>query len=784
MEVGSQNNTFLNDTANTSFPSRNSLGFNATVLLSEDTDKFAQVFHDIILDFHTICLDGGHFADVVERFCETASNGVLIFNKLSENGNKGGKRIARIKQSLQMERNLFDLILKLHKAEIIAELDDENDDTLLKKIFKKNVHFRKLITVLHWSEEVAFTDPTGFSQLINELNEAGNGHPFVDSVKNRQFAHMDSSFLGNLSDSDWESMERMKKFCFSLLRCGRLQILDELLNKVGLSSLKVFVEVRKALSNPELSTLDFEQENYGFTEARMHFKNMANHLLNLPDEMITPIDQCIWATLGGNLSTLLAHAENVEDIFWSYLNCSVESILDAEVIKAKHVTNLDLLTNLENGEDMRSMENVFRTFFNHIDEPYYKLVCYFAGGLFEKAVDLMYETSVGHELDVDPNRIRLYTHCILLIQNGKYEYNRAKADAVIRGYTKVLTELGLYSTVPYYLSRLDGEEADKEMVKFLYALDRPDERIIVLNVAGEIDTFDVGKLCIKTFEKAKEENSLDEGEVTAEAVAKLQDIWKFLLFFPEKTSIDALVECNNILRKLFVRDRLGEAMELLSISDQNLVVLSEGHLRKLIADNPDDNNIESLVRYVQDQQREYNSYILYLEIMDKFTVWQGKFTTQLPRQPEKMSDTEYARLDAITKNDYERRMKNAQEKLSAHKKSVEEYKNSVISQIHELIEQTSTWMVCCVSETDVQDKEAYKKRKQEIIKVHERYLFYTLTMLIRIYQDTCQDEEAVQVGDLLMNSRYDLHTQLSKENLRKLLKDISKSGHVLSINGE
>lgn len=128
------------------------------------------------MDFHTICLDGGHFSEVVERFCETASNGVLIFNKLSENGDKGGKRIARIKQSLQMERNLYDLILKLHKAEIIAEVD-ENDDSLLKRIFKNNVHFRKLATMLHWSEEVAFTDPTGFSQLICELNEAGTGHP-------------------------------------------------------------------------------------------------------------------------------------------------------------------------------------------------------------------------------------------------------------------------------------------------------------------------------------------------------------------------------------------------------------------------------------------------------------------------------------------------------------------------------------------------------------------------------------------------------------------------------
>lgn len=42
MEIGSQNNTFLNETANTFSKTRNSLGFNATVILSEDKDKFAQ----------------------------------------------------------------------------------------------------------------------------------------------------------------------------------------------------------------------------------------------------------------------------------------------------------------------------------------------------------------------------------------------------------------------------------------------------------------------------------------------------------------------------------------------------------------------------------------------------------------------------------------------------------------------------------------------------------------------------------------------------------------------
>lgn len=111
----------------------------------------------------------------MERLHEIASDGVQIFDRISEGGTKGGRKVANIKESLVKERNAFDLILKLHRAEIIAE---ESDDitSILKRLFKTNVHFRKLVTLLHWSEEVAFADPVGFSQLISEVGEASSGH--------------------------------------------------------------------------------------------------------------------------------------------------------------------------------------------------------------------------------------------------------------------------------------------------------------------------------------------------------------------------------------------------------------------------------------------------------------------------------------------------------------------------------------------------------------------------------------------------------------------------------
>lgn len=74
-----------------------------------------------------------------------------------------------------------------------------------------------------------------------------------------------------------------------------------------------------------------------------------------------------------------------------------------------------------------------------------------------------------------------------------------------------------------------------------------------LQAAEETGVFDVGTLCIEVYNKAKNDNPFLDGQATPESVAKLMDVWKFLLIYPDKTSIEALVECNNVLRGLFGR---------------------------------------------------------------------------------------------------------------------------------------------------------------------------------------------------------------------------------------
>lgn len=100
-------------------------------------------------------------------------------------------------------------------------------------------------------------------------------------MRKGNFAHADSCFTDELSNSDLEGLDRIKRVFFCLLRCGRFKKLNELLDITALSMLKTFVEVREVLTNPDLSPMeDSKAENYSFIEARLFLKNTVNMILS------------------------------------------------------------------------------------------------------------------------------------------------------------------------------------------------------------------------------------------------------------------------------------------------------------------------------------------------------------------------------------------------------------------------------------------------------------------------------------------------------------------------
>uniref|UniRef100_A0A914P9J8 Uncharacterized protein n=1 Tax=Panagrolaimus davidi TaxID=227884 RepID=A0A914P9J8_9BILA len=104
-------------------------------------------------------------------------------------------------------------------------------------------------------------------------------------------------------------------------------------------------------------------------------------------------------------------------------------------------------------------------------------------------------------------------------------------------------------------------------------------------------------------------------------------------------------------------------MELLENFPQNLTIQTTEFIKNLPID---ENRDEAMIRRIHDQQREFNSYLLYLEIMEKFTFWQHRINKEFSERPNKISDV-------VQKAEYERQMKQAMTKLEAHLKDCEKY---------------------------------------------------------------------------------------------------------------
>lgn len=97
------------------------------------------------------------------------------------------------------------------------------------------------------------------------------------------------------------------------------------------------------------------------------------------DERIQKTDQCIWATLGGDLATLLAHAQCTEDRLWAYLSCASEALLDDALLEEHAKTDDELsLMAVDIKQRMEDLPRNTHTIFAELRN----ISVLFKGGLF------------------------------------------------------------------------------------------------------------------------------------------------------------------------------------------------------------------------------------------------------------------------------------------------------------------------------------------------------------------------------------------------------------------
>ena len=305
------------------------------------------------------------------------------------------------------------------------------------------------------------------------------------------------------------------------------------------------------------------------------------------DERIQRTDQCIWATLGSHLPTLLTHAQCSEDRLWAFLSCATNHLLD-EALASEHgktdeQINLMSMDLDKEGEDLpRDVHSIFTQFrivsnkihltkfinLKNEKSPYYAIFEHLALEQWTaaaKSIDLYVqnkETVTAHEL-------RFFMHLLLLLKLTGQAIDVGIMDRLVGQYTELLVDMKLFAIVPLYFFHLSEGKAKEKMLDFLagFCLSiqiaflyfpeitiEPEQKEVLQNALSV--GFDVAELCRETFKRIKAKNPIDGNKSEHQIQRTAEELlraWKWLTYCGQETIWDAIVEANYLLRKLFCK---------------------------------------------------------------------------------------------------------------------------------------------------------------------------------------------------------------------------------------
>ncbi|KAL3089400.1 hypothetical protein niasHT_030267 [Heterodera trifolii] len=721
------------------------------------------------------------FLDMLQRFLEVCESGVKGIEKICSDGPIDPHSDAMM-DKLSLERSAYALMLKMaHSNQLINDNEQMVSTSFLTNLFRLNDQFRRISTLLLWSEENALFSQSEFAK-ITEQNVEKLSH--LDNIyactRIRCFVHIDSRFVDRIAAEDEEAVQTLNRMIFSLLRTGRLDDAKILLANVKLPAFAAFISIREFLTNPRLSPTDIFDEMHDFARNRLFFKQTARELVPVDDDRVQKSDQCIWATFGGDLATLLSHALSTEDRLWAYLSCAAEALLDEELLKEHKKKDGELMalaTDIQRREGMdlpKDVHAIFAELRNNESRPYYTLFEHLALERWDFAVRSIGEYfNAKKEGQIAADELRFFVHLVILLRlSGKCFTDLPIFDALIEQYSKLLQQMRLITIVPFYLYHLSPEKSTEKMLDFLMKLTFVSEQKEVLENAIKIG-FDVPNLCRDVYRRFKDKHNFGPNiarEALRKAAEELILAWKWLAFCETETVWDAIIEANFLLRKFFLYGLMSEALQLMQLAPEKLPEIA---LRTFQTEFPD----KEIPTKLKDAQREFDCYQLYFEAISRYTEWQNHVEgNRAPELPTKLSDERWARMDIRRRTEYELSVQKARDCLQKYYRLVELYKKRAIEILEVILKMSDGWLVTIpLRDEDLADEEIVE-RAEDFVRIRKDYLASLLQKLIDIYHRSDMPMSVLDTATLIMDPIYCLYKALDKEKLQKLLKSISQAG--------
>lgn len=700
--------------------------------------------------------------DVFPAFEEIADNGVKVLRDLVRCSVRDESLASTLRQLIS-EHRAYTLLRKL-KVKEHQVVEVVQGQSILTDLLIEDEEFRRLLALLEWCEENAYSEPNAITELYEEvsrletecdvraetLHAVKNGEKFCD-------LDLDGAMHGRLHVKDEEMQVRVHNIVYTLIRYGQISKACEILGRSGLYALVPSLKFREMIHKPSLTPLSQDDAVYRLACSRELFRRTVDQIIEKGCSM-SQVERCIWSVVAGRLEPALSLSSRTDDRLWCYLNTAVACRLDAKIAEL-HANIADADRSTLSANDLM-VDSIFDEIATQERSPYYASYRYLVTGDSEGHVEFMRRWLEDHTRDQFPHLLRYMAHIVLWYFTDAQPLQEENGYWILEQYVELLISLEFYELVPFYAAHLPDERAEHVLVTFMYGLNDDETRLSVLSAASKAG-ISVTNLCRKIFTYAVKMNKVTTEPSESDKI--IISAWNWLLFPGKETNIDALIQANFIFRRFFVTGKIEEAKQLLKAFPEVDGVRLEEDWQKELANDPQR-------RFIADALAEHRGYIAYLDALDCFETWYQQFGCEVPEVPEKPLEEEWLRMDIQQKTAFEVRLQKAESLRQRHLANTLFCFQAASKALNDILLWPGGWMNF-VGTADTNPEKV--ERIEDLKNIRSDYLASVVTMMLSMFEQSEDKESATKLVETLADNELAIAELLPREILIGILRKLS-----------
>ncbi|KAF7269580.1 nuclear pore complex protein Nup107 [Rhynchophorus ferrugineus] len=687
---------------------------------------------------------------------------------------------------LEKERDTWRLLFILYQDRFMSQnvMDEDipiqyfgkSEKICVENLFKRESLVRECQLVIDWLEAEAsekedktlhFSDSTvGWENTLHQLESSdtiafGSSRQIVDKL-DPDAPHYQKKCLHDL-DADDE--QRLNRYIFEQIRCGKLEEAEKLARQCGHAWKAAIFEGWRLFHDPNIKETTTDTDD-GYEDMEVNelkdiegnsnrdiWKIMA--LRFCKQDWISLYERASVGVFCGHINSVLPVCNSWEDCLWAYMKSMVDIRVESEIRDCCTKNNKYLPLPDEYWLQRMSLNDVFanmessknRNVREQSKEPEHIIQKYI---ILDEIPSLLKELEEWVEgANVSVHFLRFAAHLVLFLDQIGHGNKQYSIEKVLEAYIKRLMDMKETRLVAFYVSKLSPSNQIQIYAQYLEYILEYDERKVALEYAEEcgLDVLSVARQVVENIRRRPEE--LDnvgnlQQKLTETDTFKISSI-DWLLFYDSQRA-DAMAQTNALMFNFLTLGKLDAAQLAFDKLPNDSV--------KLVSDEHGEKNTK-IVQTV----KEHLSYKSYLEAYEAFNEW-FKQAKSKPIEPEELPES----AQFPEKVAHQHRVSQYKAELERWKLTTSHLSKSAKALLYNVLLFPEGWLVGA--------KDAQHLRKLVIPEI--------TTLLYSVLSESELHQECVQLADVIAAESHCLYKDFSREQIANLLFKISESSLILT----